>query len=146
MLDYEEARGIEDILDGLQCLYDNGNLCEYCNKVQCPYWVEGYELGSCGGYSIVSDAIEALKPRVMTLDEVVTAKPGTVVWLEDFDKPDVISGLLKRLFISTKVIDFLIVKEEVNNEVTADLEVYGSGWRCWTSKPTKTQRKEVKWE
>ena len=92
--------------------------------------------------------LEMLKrdaPRVLTLDEVITSKPGTVVWLEDFNKPDVISGLLKRLFIYTKVIDFLIVKEEVNNEVTADLDVYGSGWRCWTSRPTDNQKKATPW-
>lgn len=82
----------------------------------------------------------------MTLEEVITSKPGTVVWLEDFDKPDVISGLLKRLFIYTKVIDFLIVEEEVNNEVTADLDVYGLGWRCWTSRPIDEQREVTPWE
>ena len=89
--------------------------------------------------------LKAQGPRVMTLEEVITSKPGTVVWLEDFDKPDVISGLFKRLFIYTKVIDFLIVKEEVNNEVTADLDVYGSEWRCWTSRPTYEQREVTPW-
>ena len=99
--------------------------------------------------TLINDATALLRsqePMVMTLEEVITSKPGTVVWLEDFDKPDVISGLIKRLFIYTKVIDFLIVKEEVNNEVTADLDVYGSGWRCWTSRPTDAQREAVKWE
>ena len=98
--------------------------------------------------TLINDATELLReqePRVMTLEEVITSKPGTVVWLEDFNKPDVISGLFERLFISTKVIDFLIVKEEVNNEVTADLDVYGSGWRCWTSRPDQATREATPW-
>lgn len=131
----------EKVIKGLECCIlhdpDDKPRCE-----SCPYD------GACLN-RLKHDALQLLKaqePRVMTLDEVVTAKLGTVVWLEDFDKPDVISGLLKRVFIYTKVIDFLIVKEEVNNEVTADLEVYGSEWRCWTAKPTEEQRKAAKWD
>ena len=84
-------------------------------------------------------------PRVMTLDEVITAKPGTVVWLEDNDKPDVIGGLLEKVFICTKVVDFLVVNEEVNNSVTADLEEYGARWRCWTSKPNQAEMEARPW-
>lgn len=142
----------EKVIKGLECctaeLGTNQHRSDFC--AVCPY--KDKHLGAWYCFhknELMRDALALLKaqePRVMTLDEVVTAKPGTVVWLEDFDKPDVISGLLKRLFIYTKVIDFLIVEEEVNNEVTADLEVYGSGWRCWTSHPTDEQREAVKWE
>jgi hypothetical protein len=131
----------EKVIKGLECCIkhdpDDKMRCG-----ECPY--EGACLNR-----LKADALALLKaqePRVMTLDEVVTAKPGTVVWLEDFDKPDVISGLLKRLFICTKVIDFLTVKKEVNNEVTADLDVYGSEWRCWSAKPTDAQREAAPWE
>ena len=135
MIDYEK------VIAGLECCkmpfskcYDGG----------CPY----FEDEGCKA-KLKREAMELLKaqePRVMTLEEVISANPGTVVWLEDDNKPDVISGLLKRLFIHTKVIDFLIVKEEVDNEVTADLEVYGKGWRCWTSRPTDEQREATPWE
>jgi hypothetical protein len=134
---------------GMNDLISRAAVLEVIEAVKNLTWSQSGKV-LCGKmYSQIKDipaVYKAQEPRVMTLDEVVTAKPGTVVWLEDFNKPDVISGLLKRLFIYTKVIDFLIVKEEVNNEVTADLEVYGSGWRCWTSRPTDEQREAVKWE
>lgn len=113
------------------CLLD----CPYDNVDGCKRKLMRYALA----------LLKAQESRVMTLEEVITSKPGTVVWLEDFDKPDVISGLFKRLFIYTKVIDFLIVKEEVSNEVTADLDVYGSEWRCWTSRTTEAEREAIPW-
>lgn len=85
---------------------------------------------------------KAHEPRVMTLDEVVITEPGTVIWLEDYDKPTIIPGLVDRVFIWTKVIDFQLVQRTV----TADLDVYGTTWRCWTSRPTDEQREATPWQ
>lgn len=138
----------EKVIKGLECRLDiNGSKYKHCLTCDYRHDIDHCQW-ACQTDGILEDALALLKaqePRVMTLEEVITSKPGTVVWLEDFNKPDVISGLFKRLFIYTKVIDFLIVKEEVNNEVTADLDVYDSEWRCWTSCPTDEQRKETAW-
>ena len=81
------------------------------------------------------------KPRVMALEEVVITEPGTVIWLEDYDKPTIIPGLVDRVFIMTKVIDFQLVQRTV----TADFDEYGDRWRCWTSSPTDAQREATPW-
>ena len=146
MTDREKViKGLERCVEKLDTVV---NKTHGYNCTACPYFRKCDRSGYLNGLSLMRDALallEAQEPRVMTLEEVITSKPGTVVWLEDFNKPDVISGLFKRLFIYTKVIDFLIEKEEVNNEVTADLDVYGSGWRCWTSRPTDEQREATPW-
>ena len=138
----------------------------------CPYYPAGYT--GCTSKPLITDALALLKeqeneiqkwqtrwqrqrytiaellkaqePRVMTFDEIVAAAPGTVVWLEDYDKTDVIAGLVKKVYIYTKVIDFLIVNEKVNDEVTADLDAYSEGWRCWTSRPNEKRRAETPWD
>ena len=80
-------------------------------------------------------------PRIMKFDEVVDAQPGTVIWLEDFDKPTVIPGLVDRVFIMTRVIDFQLVQRTV----TADLDKYNRTWRCWTSKPNQAEMEARPW-
>ena len=131
MFDLKNTNGLEC------CKSDNCNICPYsidewtCNKA---------ELKSC-----TLSLLKSMEPRVMTLDEIIAAVPGTVVWLEDYDKTDVIAGLVRKVYIYTKVIDFLIVKEEANDEVTADFDDYGKRWRCWTSHPTDAQREAAQW-
>lgn len=91
------------------------------------------------------DAIKLLRekhPRVLRLDEVIELNQGTVVWLEDIDKPDVIPGLLDKVFIMTKVVDFQLVQKTV----TADLDEYGERWRCWSAPPTEKERKAERWK
>ncbi|MBR1566758.1 MAG: hypothetical protein IJ649_08340, partial [Oscillospiraceae bacterium] len=66
---------------------------------------------------------------------------GDVVWLEDVDKPTVVAGLVDRVFIMTKVVNFRLV----TGTVMADLSDYGDRWRAWTSCPTSEQRKDVEW-
>lgn len=78
----------------------------------------------------------------MTVEEVIESEVGTVVWLEDIDKPTVITGLVDRVFTGTMVVDFQCVAKTV----TAGFDDYGKRWRCWTSHPSDEQRKAVKWE
>lgn len=93
----------------------------------------------------IYDAIKLLReqrPRVLRLDEVIALNQGRVVWLEDIDKPDVIPGLLDKVFTTTKVADFQLVRKTV----TADLDEYGKRWRCWSALPTVKERKEKRWK
>jgi hypothetical protein len=93
----------------------------------------------------IHDAIKLLReqrPRVLRLDEVIALNQGGVVWLEDIDKPDVIPGLLDKVFTTTNVADFQLVRKTV----TADLDEYGKRWRCWSAPPTVKERKEKRWK
>lgn len=94
--------------------------------------------------NITGDALALLKaqePWVMTLEEVIESEVGTVVWLEDIDKPTVIAGLVDRVFTGTMVVDFQCVARTV----TAGFDDYGKRWRCWTKEPTEAEREVTPW-
>ena len=93
---------------------------------------------------LVLDLIEFLKdsqPRVLSFDEVVELKAGDVVWLEDVDKPTVVAGLVDRVFIMTKVVNFRLI----TGTVMADLSEYGDRWRAWSAKPDKKVMEATAW-
>ena len=147
----------QKVIKGLECC--TKKVCIYKDtEKQCPYW----EL--CGEYedsfedcttALSKDAIALLKsqePRVMTMDEVVAAKQGTTVWLEDCDKHDVIVGLLRDVWITTNeihsvavLLHFVVVRGQLVDIVTALAEGYGIRWRCWTSWPDEKAREETPW-
>ena len=87
------------------------------------------------------ELLEAQKPQVMTLKEVVAAKQGTVVWLEDVDKSEVIAGLVDMAFAKAKEISFQLVWRTF----LAGFDDYGTRWRCWTARPTEAEREAVPW-
>lgn len=108
----------------------------------CPY---KKECESKGGFiEPMRDTLALLKaqePWVMTLEEVIESEVGTVVWLEDIDKPTVIAGLVDRVFTGTMVVDFQCVARTV----TAGFDDYGKRWRCWTKEPTEAEREVTPW-
>lgn len=86
----------------------------------------------------------------MTLEEVVALPDGSIVWLEDNDKPDVIVGLLRDVLITANdriviVIHFVTVRNQLLEVVTAMANDYGIRWRCWTSRPDEKRRAETSW-
>ena len=86
MPELENARDLEDILCGLQCLLGKFDMVEYCNHPTCPYWVEGCELGGCVGDPIVKDALGILMPRVLSLMEMKDiSNNGNPVYIETPD-------------------------------------------------------------
>lgn len=96
-------------------------------------------------------ALQAQEPMVMTLDEVAALPDGSIVWLEDNDKPDVIVGLLRDVLLTANdhivvAIHFATVRNQLLEVVTAMADDYGIRWRCWTSRPTDEQREAIPWE
>lgn len=89
----------------------------------------------------LEELLAAQEPRVMTPEEVIALPDYTVVWLEDNDKSDVISGIVnyvwKNHLCSFTVIDM--------REVHADIASYGTDWRCWTSRPDQATREATPW-
>ena len=120
----------EKVIRGLECCLNGPMQC-----IKCPYISEvGKTVPNCVK-TMRTDAISLLKaqePRVMTLEEVLAwidsspmrrdpifedSKGKLGEWIDPFDDYD-----------------------------TADIVGYGSNVRCWTSRPTKEQRKKVKWQ
>lgn len=96
------------------------------------------------------EAVKAQEPRVMTLEEVAALPDGSIVWLEDNDKPDVIVGLLRDVLLTANdhivvVIHFATVRNQFLEVVTAMAEDYGIRWRCWTSRPDQATREATPW-
>jgi len=102
----------------------------------------------------LEEALERLAvPRVMPLEEVAALPNGSVVWLEDCDKPDVIAGIVMDELITTRelgsvvvLIYFVVVRGSgLIDRVTASAEDYKIRWRCWTGEPSKEHREAEKW-
>ena len=102
----------------------------------------------------LEEALERLAvPRVMPLEEVEALPDGSVVWLEDCDKADVIAGIVMDELITTResgsvvvLIYFVVVRDKIIDRVTASAAGYKIRWRCWTGEPSKEHRKAVKLE
>lgn len=102
----------------------------------------------------MEEALERLAvPRVMPLEEVAALPEGSVVWLEDCDKPDVIAGIVMDELITTRelgsvvvLIYFVVVRGSgLIERVAASAADYKVRWRCWTSRPTDEQREAEAW-
>lgn len=101
----------------------------------------------------MEEALERLAvPRVMPLEEVAALPEGSVVWMEDCDKPDVIAGIMMDELITTRemgsvvvMIYFVVVRGRIIERVAASAEDYKIRWRCWTGEPSKEQREAEKW-
>jgi len=141
----------ERIIAAYNCVNDKlpDSRCE-----KCPY---GYEyidqkgdnyFVSCNTDMMIDDAfamLRAKEPRMMTLDEVKAAKgSGTPVYVEDVKEHysemafvSVVDGFDEWVHISFHGEKSIFGKR---------CREYGTKWRCWTSRPTNKQRKEVVWD
>ena len=101
----------------------------------------------------LEEALERLAvPRVMPLEEVAALPDGSVVWLEDCDKPDVIAGIMEDELITSRedgsvvvLIYFIVVRNRSIERVTASAADYKVRWRCWTGEPSVEQREATPW-
>jgi len=100
-----------------------------------------------------ADAIALLKaqePRVMTLEEVRGLPPFTPVYVEEIDDPD--QGIHITEYINEYVIDEdNLAGAEPGPRIAfshyrESPEDYGSYWRCWTARPSISQREATPWK
>lgn len=82
------------------------------------------------------------EPRVMTRLEIEQSEE-CIVWFEDdqFNCYALVDGIDQKnnwVWLSTV--------GNMGLQQRRDCENYGKRWRCWTKRPTKDQRKAVKWE
>lgn len=133
MIDREQV-----LLAVSHCLRSND--CSHCES--CPY----NESADYGCRARLLDDIVALlkaqEPRVLRVEEVVLLKQNDVVWLEDYNKKDVIPAIVSRMGPMVICIEFALS----DRFISVGYDDYGKRWRAWTSRPTDEQREAVKWD
>lgn len=95
----------------------------------------------------IDDALVLLKeqePRVLTLEEL-RSLDGTdhFVWLEDNGEYDLYDCYAEVTTYQNNV-ELNTFGREV--EFEPDNEEYGKTWRCWSARPSDTQRRAVMWD
>ena len=95
-------------------------------------------------------AIEALKeqePHVLTLDELRKVEPGTVLWQDIRNNPEI-----KDEWMPMFPVEFIRFSDFAGDE-TIEFSLgmdycaeYGKSFLLWTAKPSDEQREKVKWE
>lgn len=91
------------------------------------------------------EALKALEPRVMTLEEVKQHNnQDGCVW---FEQPtyNAVAAFIRKEDLEIEVISPYILGNPINHGYWTNGN-YGKRWRCWTSRPTDEQREAVKWE
>ena len=146
----------EKVIKGLEhCSFGENRGC-----AGCPYNDECGDWGRDSGVgSLCTDALALLTPRVLTISEVkhigvdnlVSLKNDglTVLWLEEFGKQFPLHVVILKwdeddwdgndneqtdvYYFGTDEFDHFALSQ------------YGKTWRCWTDKPTESQREAVSW-
>lgn len=127
----------EKVIKGLECC--NRATDHYpCDVPECPYreWHE-----SCMDM-LRDDALSILKPRVMTLEEVIALPYGYV--LIETDKNGSLRWVDALLFCKNTNFSFDFITLEGRVRLLG--AEYNKEWRCWTSRPDEKVRAETPWE
>ena len=93
--------------------------------------------------------LKAQEPRVMTLDLPPEEWQDKVIWLEIKEKkpiPCLFRKCCDRMMFGRyeRIMSFDAIGS--SKEGGYFLRNYGVNWRCWTSRPTDTQREATPWE
>jgi hypothetical protein len=100
----------------------------------------------------LDDLLKVQAPRVMTLEELKN-NVDNPCWFESHGTYMGRKGfwIIPYMFSVTGMMSYvfpLMQTDERGNTHYSELGtyVYGKVWRCWTSRPTDEQMKEVKWD
>lgn len=151
----------KEVIKGLEiCSAGEWNSTGGRDHTNCPYYPAGYT--GCTCKLLMRDALSLLldrEPQVMAISEVERVGADnhsafkndglTVMWLEEFGK----QYPLHVVVLKWDEDDW---QGEPNNIVNVyyfgtdefdqfSLTDYNKTWRCWTDKPTKTQRMGAAW-
>lgn len=111
------------------------------NCGECPYQELRHQ-GDCNK-QMEADALDLLKaqmPRVMTLDELYACDEGDCLYYQcegEFDG--------NVLYIRSEV-GFYVDLRAATHRFTCAPSLYGSLWRCWTSRPSAEMMASTPWE
>jgi len=107
-------------------------------------WKESPPLRCDISYPLLIDALALLKAResrVLRVEEVVLLKQNDVVWLEDYNKKDVIPAIVSRMGPMVICIEFALS----DRFISVGYDDYGKRWRCWDKEPTDEERRSRPW-
>lgn len=132
---------LEKVIKGLK-MHKTGicNVLTASGKEYCPYWENN---DNCM-LELLNDALSLLKaqePRVMTMEELSELPIDTPVFCEENNDEcgwNVFYGIDEE-----KDVCFCGFKASADYY---SLEEYGESWRCWTSRPADSERKNTPWE
>ena len=142
-----DAEKREKVIKGLECCMVGDGHSPKCEL--CPYTTVGDD--TCQTMdALFAEAIALLKaqePRVMTLEDLWSLKFNDTVILEQKIPSLLIPAIVRDNIKHDDALEVLqVVTASTNGTVNADYEYYGKTWRCWTSRPSDGQRKEIPWE
>lgn len=137
------------VIKGLKHELQNRGKCgHYCRDgketVSCEYDKDGLCIQHWGNDALA--LLKAQEPRVMTLEEVVSAA-GTPAWFEGRSKRAYTGWVLVYDVQEGMGITGTRVGVTKPGHITIwpATELYGAKWRCWTSRPTDEQREAIPW-
>ena len=139
---------LTDVIKGFECCreHDIGACCE------CPY--DGAHCAS----NLREDALALLKeqvPRILSLEEAIEGKNGLeidpYVFVEINGREDIFIGSVSDIShynypdLSFRVGESFQINRNFPGKIHLNTD-YMKTVRCWTHKPSKEQRKAVKWD
>ena len=128
---------LEKVLYALKCgATDSPSTCDGCSYYNAEWCC-------CNIKHIMKDALALLKaqmPRVMTLDELYACNEGDCLY---YQCEGVFDGNV--LYIRSEV-GFYVDLRAAIHRFTCDPSLYGSLWRCWTSRPSPELMASTPWK
>lgn len=135
----------EKVIKALRACYPaDVKWCQARVKGQCDYNVAYCRMAL---FKDAAELLEAQEPRVMTLEDLWVLKFNDAIILEQKIPSLLIPAIVRDNIKHDDALEVLqVVTASTNGTANADYEYYGKTWRCWTSRPTDAQRKEIPWE
>lgn len=129
---------LNKLRQGLTCCINWENLKGHLPECEsCPYADE--REGTCAEMTaILTDALDAITPRMLTLDEVID-RLDDAVYLEE--RGDGVAAMI--VTNTSRTLDAVWMQGSYH--VCRNMSDYGITWRCWSMKPGDKER-ETKWQ
>ena len=87
-------------------------------------------------------AMNELKPRMMTLSEVLDPDWMEAIYIESIERP----GYMPPVSVWHNGGGTMEIRRFYAAPESLDVREYGKTWRCWTRRPTAKQAEAVKWD
>ena len=131
---------LNKLRQGLTCCINWESLKGHLPECEsCPYADE--REGTCAEMTaILTDALDAITPRLMTLEEVEESLDDPV-WVEEYG-----DGVHVAIVDSYRHMDAIWMSCGGRRGDVKDTSYYGRLWRCWTLRPSDEQRGAAKWK
>lgn len=126
---------LNKLRQGLRCCINWENLKGHLPECEsCPYADE--REGTCAEMTaILTDALDAITPRLLTLDEVID-RLDDAVYLEE--RGDGLAAVI--VTDANRTLDAVWMRHG-SYQICREMSDYGREWRCWSMRPGDKERK-----